>query len=108
MHELKIIVDLFTVHGLSGMREIISGTAAYGGLKYGEKLVSGEVSDGMRRMFERIESGEFAREWLEETAGGGEKLRDMMERERGLAIERTGSEVRKLFAGPRMKDDTEA
>jgi ketol-acid reductoisomerase len=99
MHELKIIVDLLIERGMVGMREVISGTAAFGGLKYGERLVSRDVSDGMRRMFERIESGEFAREWLEDASGGRKELRDMMDRERGLAIEKAGREVRKLFAG---------
>ncbi len=98
MHELKIIVDLFTVHGIAGMREVISGTAAYGGLKYGEKLVTKETAAEMRRMFDRIESGEFARVWLEETAGGKKELSDMIEKEKDLDIEKAGSEVRKLFA----------
>ncbi len=98
LHELKIIVDLLIVHGISGMREVISGTAAYGGLKYGEKLVTEETSATMRKMFDRIESGEFARVWLEETAGGKKELADMIEKEKDLAIEKAGSEVRKLFA----------
>ena len=97
MHELKIIVDLFAVHGIAGMREVISGTAAYGGLKYGEKLVTPETSDEMRKMFDRIESGEFARQWLEETAGGKKELADMIEKEKDLKIEEAGREVRKLF-----------
>lgn len=98
MHELKIITDLLIVHGISGMRELISGTAAYGGLKYGEKLVTEETAAEMRRMFDRINSGEFARVWLEETAGGKKELADMIGKEKELEIERTGSEVRKLFA----------
>ncbi len=98
MHELKIIVDLFTVHGIAGMREVISGTAAYGGLKYGEKLVTPGTAGEMRKMFDRIESGEFAREWLEETAGGKQELRAMIEKEKDLKIEEAGRDVRKLFA----------
>ena len=99
MHELKIIVDLFSLHGLSGMRKVISGTAAFGGLKYGERLVTEETAAEMRRMFERIESGEFARVWLEEAAGGKKELEKLSEREEGLAIEDAGREVRKLFSG---------
>ena len=97
MHELKIIVDLFSLHGLSGMREVISGTAAFGGLKYGERLVTEETAAEMRRIFDRIESGEFARVWLEEAAGGKKELEMLSKRERELAIEKAGSEVRKLF-----------
>jgi len=97
MHELKIIVDLFTVHGIAGMREVISGTAAYGGLKYGEKLVTPETSAEMRKMFDRIENGEFARKWLNESAGGKKELAEMIEKEKNLKIEEAGREVRKLF-----------
>jgi ketol-acid reductoisomerase len=98
LHELKIIVDLVTLHGIAGMREMISGTAAYGGLKYGEGLVTPEMSAGMRAMFDRIESGEFAREWLEESACGKKELRRMIDVEKGLGIEEAGREVRKLLS----------
>jgi ketol-acid reductoisomerase len=98
MHELKIIVDLLAVHGIAGMREVISGTAAYGGLKYGQRLVTPETAGEMRIMFDRIESGEFARQWLSEAAGGRKELAGMITREKGLKIEEAGREVRKLFA----------
>ena len=98
VHELKIIVDLIIQHGIAGMREVISGTAAYGGLKFGEKLVTPGTSAEMHRMFERIESGEFARGWLEESAGGKKDLAAMIEDEKELEIEKAGREVRKLFA----------
>ncbi|HSG28874.1 MAG TPA: ketol-acid reductoisomerase, partial [Candidatus Krumholzibacterium sp.] len=68
VQELKIIVDLFSEKGLHGMREMISGTAAYGGLKYGERVITPESEKVMEELFERIDSGEFARDWLR-TAG---------------------------------------
>jgi ketol-acid reductoisomerase len=98
MHELKIIVDLFSLRGLSGMRKVISGTAAFGGLKYGERLVTEGTVAEMRRMFDRIESGEFARIWLEEAAGGKKELEKLSDIEEELEIENTGREVRKLFS----------
>ncbi len=100
VHELKIIVDLVTERGISGMRSVISSTAAYGGLEFGERLVTAETVDEMRRIFERIDSGEFARLWMEEAGRGGKKLRAMIDGERDLAIEKAGAEVRKLFARP--------
>jgi ketol-acid reductoisomerase len=98
LHELKIIVDLITAHGISGMREMISGTAAYGGLMYGEKLVNPGTSSEMRKMFDRIENGEFAREWLAEAAGGRKELLRMIDEEKGLEVEKAGGEVRRLIA----------
>lgn len=95
--ELKIIVDLFTEKGFSGMREMISGTAAYGGLKYGEKLVSSETEKAMEELFQRIDSGQFARDWLEETAGGQKDLYRLIREEKELSIEETGKRVRSLY-----------
>jgi ketol-acid reductoisomerase len=108
MHELKIIVDLFSLNGLSGMREVISGTAAFGGLKYGERLVTEETAAEMRRIFDRIESGEFARVWLEEAAGGKKELAKLSEKEKELTIEKAGREVRKLFTRGDNALNTEA
>lgn len=100
VHELKIIVDLVAAHGFSGMRRMISGTAAYGGLACGERLVGDETAREMERLYERIESGDFARDWLREALEGGAALRRLVEQERRSDIERTGSSVRKLFAPP--------
>jgi ketol-acid reductoisomerase len=100
-HELKIIVDLFSRLGLSGMRDVISGTAAYGSLAFGEDLIDDEVERKMERLYERIESGEFARIWLRENAAGRGEFRKLRERERGLLIETVGAEIRARAGIPR-------
>jgi ketol-acid reductoisomerase len=93
-HELKIIVDLFTRLGFSGMRDVISGTAAFGSLKFGEDLVGEDVGKKMETLFERIESGSFARAWLDERRAGGKEFGKLRERERELLIETVGRKVR--------------
>ncbi|HUV36283.1 MAG TPA: ketol-acid reductoisomerase [Patescibacteria group bacterium] len=97
LHELKIIVDLFTRCGFSGMRELISKTAAYGSLKYGEALITDETEKRMERLFDFIQDGGFARDWLDEAGGGGESLDEMARSERRLEIEEVGVRVRRLF-----------
>lgn len=97
LHELKIIVDIFTRLGFSGLRDLISGTASYGSLRYGEQLVSQETEDAMEKLFERIESGEFARQWLEVARSGNKELESLHHKERGLLIEEVGRRIRKLF-----------
>jgi ketol-acid reductoisomerase len=97
MHELKIIVDLLSSRGISGMRDVISSTAAYGGLRYGEGIITPGAVTEMEMLYERIESGEFARIWLEEAAEGGGELERLRRIERNLPIESTGRSVRKLF-----------
>ena len=96
-HELKIIVDLLERLGFAGMRELISGTAAYGSLRYGESIVTDETRSRLEELFQRIDSGEFARIWLEEASGGGRELDSLRERERNLVIEQVGDRIRKLF-----------
>lgn len=97
-HELKIIVDLLEQRGLAGMRDVISGTAAYGSLAYGEGIIGDEVGRNMERLYERIASGEFARDWLAERRSGGAWLARLREAERSLPIEATGRSVRGLVA----------
>ena len=93
-HEVKIIVDLFSRLGLSGMRDVISGTAAYGSLTFGEDLIGDDVERKMENLYERIESGAFARTWLEENRTGCREFLKLREKERGLLIEKVGAEVR--------------
>jgi ketol-acid reductoisomerase len=97
-HELKIIVDIFTRRGFSGMRELISGTAAYGGLRFGARVVGRETESALEHLYERIESGEFARRWLEEARRGGVELERLRENERELLVETAGTRVRKLYS----------
>jgi ketol-acid reductoisomerase len=100
MHELKIIVDLFTRHGFSGMRERISRTAAYGSLKHGESLLPEEMGRRMGALFDLINTGAFARSWLDETRRGRGSLDTMLEAERALAIEEVGKRIRAMFERP--------
>ena len=99
VHELEIIVDLFTRVGFAGMRDVISGTAAYGSLKFGEDLIDAGVQKRMETLFERIESGSFARAWLDENRAGGAEFAALRDRERKLLIETAGRRVRAIVAG---------
>ena len=99
VHELEIIVDLFTRLGFAGMRDVISGTAAYGSLKFGEDLIDLGVQKRMEALFERIESGSFARTWLDENRAGGAEFAALRERERRLLIETAGRRVRAIVGG---------
>lgn len=72
VHELKLITDLLHRHGVDGMRDKISGTAAYGGLTRGPRVIDDEVRRKMRQILAEIEDGRFAREFLAEHAGTAE------------------------------------
>jgi ketol-acid reductoisomerase len=64
VHELKLITDLLHRHGIDGLRNKISGTASYGGLTRGPRVIDAAVRERMRQILGEIESGEFAREFL--------------------------------------------
>ncbi len=64
VHELKLITDLLHRHGLEGMRRRISGTAAYGGLTRGPRVIDEGTRERLRAILGEIESGAFARELL--------------------------------------------
>ena len=65
VHELKLITDLLHRHGVDGMRNKISGTASYGGLTRGPRIIDPNTRARMREVLSEIENGAFAREFLE-------------------------------------------
>jgi ketol-acid reductoisomerase len=70
VHQLKYLADLLHERGVSGMREGISGTALYGDLTRGPRIVGEPSRQAMREALEQIRSGAFAREWSAEAGGG--------------------------------------
>jgi len=97
MHELKLIVDLFYVGGLSWMRYSVSDTAEYGDFSRGERIVTDETKAEMKRILAEVRSGEFAREWILENKAG----RPALQRSRKIAhehmIEQVGRKLRKMM-----------
>lgn len=72
VHELKLITDLLHRDGVAGLRGRISGTASYGGLTRGPRIIDETVRARMREVLAEIEDGRFARELVAEhgkTAG---------------------------------------
>ena len=94
VHELKQIVDLLYARGLTGMREAISNTAEYGDLTRGPRIVSDESRREMRRMLEEIQSGAFAREWIEEFRSGSKRFRALHDADAHTTYESAGRTVR--------------
>ncbi len=64
LHELKLIVDLFYEGGIKGMYYSVSETAEYGGLTRGEKVVTPETKETMKKILTAVQDGSFAREWI--------------------------------------------
>ncbi|MEZ5163010.1 MAG: ketol-acid reductoisomerase [Fimbriimonadaceae bacterium] len=75
IHEAKLITDLIYDRGMEGMRQAISDTAEWGGFEVGPRVISRDAQKAMDESLRRIQSGEFAAEWMEECAKGQVHLR---------------------------------
>ena len=94
MHELKLIVDLLHEGGLTKMHEFISETAKYGDLTRGPRVVTDRTKKEMRKILKEVQSGKFARQWIEENASGRKSYDKMLKQDTNRQIEKVGAELR--------------
>ncbi len=97
-HELKLVADLIHADGVHAMRGKISSTARYGDLTRGPRVISESVRRTLREILGEIRSGQFAREFLHDTATGGRHARALLTAEADHAIERVGRHLRSRAA----------
>src|SRR5579862_3529991 len=94
LHELKLIVDLLHEGGLTKMHQFISDTAKYGDLTRGPRIVDDRVKNVMRKVLKEVQTGKFAKQWIEESASGGKNYQKMLKEDKDRQIEKVGSELR--------------
>jgi len=97
VHEMKLIVDLVNQGGIKRMAEIVSNTAEYGMWSVGHKIIGPEVKERMKEALKRVENGEFAKQWVEESKKGAPFLKESREKIGKHQIEVVGSQIRELF-----------
>ena len=97
LHEMKLIVDLIYEGGLGYMRYSISDTAEYGDYSRGPRIVNDQTRAEMKKILSEIQSGQFAREWIEENKTGRKKFLAMREAAKDQPIERVGRELREMM-----------
>jgi ketol-acid reductoisomerase len=97
LHELKIIADLMYEGGLRYMRERISRTAAWGSFANGPRIITDDVREKLAEVLAEIESGKFAKQWLEEARSGQKRLSKHVRDEARHASEPAGRKVRALM-----------
>ena len=96
INEMKMIVDLIYEKGFSGMFKAVSDTAKYGGLTAGKYVIDESVKKRMKEVLDKIRSGEFANQWIEEYGKGAPTLvKGVQELENSLE-EKVGREVREI------------
>ena len=97
LHELKLIVDLMYRGGLSYMRYSVSDTAEFGDYVSGPRVIDGKVKETMKKVLDEIQSGVFAKRWIDENQRNRPWFEAERKREIGDQIEVVGAELRKMM-----------
>ena len=102
LHEVKLIVDLIYEGGLQNMRYSISNTAEYGDYVSGPKVVNADTKRVMESILDRIQSGDFAQEFMDDSrksnlGKGGPMMQQYREEASNHSIEQVGQELRSMM-----------
>jgi ketol-acid reductoisomerase len=95
VHQVKYLADMLHERGVAGFREAISGTALYGDVTRGPRVIGPAARAAMAQILDEIRSGAFAREWLEESRRG----RPMLDRAVTAAATHPMEEARRRALG---------
>ena len=98
IHEMKLIIDLVVANGLSGMRYSISDTAEYGDYKIGDRIITDATRAEMKKVLSEIQSGEFAKSWIDENAQGRQMFTERRKDEQNLFVEQVGADLREKMS----------
>jgi ketol-acid reductoisomerase len=98
VHQLKFLADLLHERGVSGLRQGISGTACYGDVTRGPRVIGEAARREMAAILDEVQSGAFAREWASESSAGRPRLRAALEAAAGHPME--AARRRALGTGP--------
>ena len=105
LHELKLIVDLMWEGGIAKQRWSISDTAEYGDYVSGPRVIDSGVKERMQGVLKDIQDGTFAKRFIEDQDAGAPEFTALREKEESHPIEKTGVELRKLFAWQQQDSD---
>jgi ketol-acid reductoisomerase len=105
LHELKLIVDLIYEGGLGYMRYSVSDTAEYGDYTRGPRIINEQTKAEMKKILSEIQSGQFARDWMEENRTGRHKFLAMRAAGADLLIEKTGAPLREMMTFLKRKKE---
>ena len=97
LHEVKLIVDLMYEGGIANMRYSISNTAEYGDYTRGPRVIGPAVRAEMKRILDDIQSGRFARDWVQECQAGQPSFKAMRRRAAEHPIEAVGASLRAMM-----------
>jgi len=94
VHEMKLIIDLVIKGGLSYMRYSISDTAEFGDYSVGDRIITNQTKKEMKKVLSEIQSGKFAKKWIDENKNGRGNFLARRKLESELLVEKVGAELR--------------
>ncbi len=97
LHEVKLIVDLIYEGGIANMNYSISNTAEYGEYITGKKIIDKKTKERMKEVLKDIQSGKFAKQWMEENRNGQKNFLKMRKELADHPIEKVGKKLRDLM-----------
>jgi ketol-acid reductoisomerase len=97
LHELKLIVDLMYEGGIGTMNYSISNNAEYGEYVSGPKVINASVRQAMKEALARIQTGEYAREFILENRAGAPTLLAHRRMTAEHPIETVGARLREMM-----------
>ena len=97
LHEVKLIVDLIYEGGIANMNYSISNTAEYGEYVSGKKIINGDTKKRMKEILGDIQSGKFAKQWMDECKNGQKNFLKMRKDLSNHPIEQVGEKLRALM-----------
>ena len=97
LHEVKLIVDLIYEGGIANMNYSISNTAEYGEYVSGKKIIDGDTKKRMKEILSDIQSGKFAKQWINECKSGQKNFLKMRKDLSSHPIEQVGEKLRALM-----------
>jgi len=97
LHEVKLIVDLIYEGGIANMNYSISNNAEYGEYVTGPKIVTPETKRAMREVLTRIQTGEYAKDFILENRAGAPVLKSRRRLTAEHSIEQVGEKLRSMM-----------
>jgi len=97
LHELKLIVDLMYEGGIGTMNYSISNNAEYGEYVSGPKVIDEGTRRRMKEILGRIQTGEYAKEFVLENRAGAPELLSRRRMTAELPIEKVGARLREMM-----------
>jgi len=79
------------------MNYSVSDTAEFGGYLSGPRVIDAKVKETMGKILQEIQSGAFAKKWIDENEKGRPWFQANRNKERDLPLEHVGEKLRDMM-----------